>query len=289
MFTKYIISIVYISLRKQNTEQLRTKNKKLYKLLGNARRIKPNNVSIPIKNLSSYEINESCLREGLSHCFVDKNTFIKRNIAGCVNTDVKEDFHEFLRGHIDKFTQNIYHSKDNTVKSLKDIRNNKNIVILSGDKDSSVVIMNKIDYINKVDDMINEGITNGKYEKTIDNTHKDLHNFQSFLQYNFSKHKDYSKLRPVSNQPARLFATAKTHTFFDFNDDITVDNIKLRPIVDQTNTHAHTASKIITDYLQPLAQNEYVINNTLIFADLIKADKLHGNEECVLCCRIFIH
>ena len=156
----------------------------------------------------------------------------------------------YEHGHTNKFTQNIYHSKDNTVKSLKDIRNNENIVILSGDKDSIAVFMNKIDYINKVDDMINEGITNRKYEKTTNNTHKDWHNFQSFLQYNFSKHKDYSKLRPVSNQPARLFATAKTHKFSEFN-DITVDNIKLRPTVDQTNTHTHAASKIISDYLQP--------------------------------------
>ena len=185
------------------------KNKKLYKLLGNARRIKPNNVSIPIKNLSSYEIDESSLREGLSHSFVDKNKFIKRNIAVemehlaicvdvCVNSGVKEDFHEFLRGHTIKFTQNIYHSKDNTVKSIKYIRNNKNIDILSGDKDPSVVIMNKIDYINEVDDMINEGMKTTQITLiricTISNP--------------FSKHKDYSKLRPVSNQPARLFATA---------------------------------------------------------------------------------
>ena len=57
--------------------------------------------------------------------------------------------------------------------------------------------------------MINEGIANRKY--------------------NVSKHKDYSKLRPVSNQSSRLFATAKTHKSSDFN-DITVDNITLRPI-----------------------------------------------------------
>ena len=41
---------------------------------------------------------------------------------------------------------------------------------------------------------------------------------------------------------------------------MTVGNIKLRPIVDQNNTHTHAAPKIISDYLQPLAQNEYVIN-----------------------------
>ena len=40
----------------------------------------------------------------------------------------------------------------------KVIRENRDIVILSGDKDSSIVIMNKKDYNRKIDDMINEGI-----------------------------------------------------------------------------------------------------------------------------------
>ena len=35
---------------------------------------------------------------------------------------------------------------------------NKDIDLLSGDKDSSVVIMSKVDYIKKVTNMINEGI-----------------------------------------------------------------------------------------------------------------------------------
>ena len=33
--------------------------------------------------------------------------------------------------------------------------------------------------------------------------------------------------------------------------------------------------------MQPLADNQYVINNTLIFPDLIKADNLQDNEEYV--------
>ena len=35
-------------------------------------------------------------------------------------------------------------------------------------------------------------------------------------------------MRPVSNQPGRFFATAKTHKFTSLN-DITVENLKLRP------------------------------------------------------------
>ena len=45
------------------------------------------------------------------------------------------------------------------------IRENEDITILSGDKDSSIVVMNKKDYNRKIDDLINEGIQQGKYKK----------------------------------------------------------------------------------------------------------------------------
>ena len=41
---------------------------------------------------------------------------------------------------------------------------------------------------------------------------------------------------PISHQPGRLFVTAKTHKF-DCIYDITLDQLKLRPIIDQTGTY----------------------------------------------------
>ena len=69
-----------------------------------------------------------------------------------------EYFHEYLWKMTNKFTQNIYHTKDYTYCNLRHSIQNNDIVLLAGDKDSSVVVMNKKDYILKVDSMINEGI-----------------------------------------------------------------------------------------------------------------------------------
>ena len=55
-------------------------------------------------------------------------------------------------------------------------------------------------------------------------------------------------MRPVSNQPGRFFATAKTHKFPSSN-DIAVENLKLCPIIDLTGTYAYKTSKVITNYL----------------------------------------
>ena len=69
-------------------------------------------------------------------------------------------------------------------------------------------------------------------------------------------------MRPVSNQPARFFATAKTHKF-ENHSFINLDDLKFRPIIDQSNTNSYNAAKIVSDYLQPLVHNDYVIKGTL--------------------------
>ena len=74
-------------------------------------------------------------------------------------------------------SQNVYHTKDNTFKETHKIRNNNNVVILPGDKDSSVIIMNRSDYTKKVESMLQQGISEGKYIKTEDNILKELKSF----------------------------------------------------------------------------------------------------------------
>ena len=73
-------------------------------------------------------------------------------------------------------------------------------------------------YYEKLETMINEVIKNGIYKKTTDATLHDLKLFQDLLCRNFKHYKDYEKVRPVCNCPARLYASAKSHKFDDIND-----------------------------------------------------------------------
>ena len=68
----------------------------------------------------------------------------------------------------------------------------------------------------------------------------------------------YYEIRPVSNQPARFFVTAKTHKFKSL-EEINVDQIKLCPISDQTGTYLYNPSKVIAKYLKRLAKTEFTI------------------------------
>ena len=182
------------------------------------------------------------------------------NLDKYINASSKENFHEYLRAVTNIITKNIYNDHDNTFKSLTNFGKNENIIVLSADEESCTVILNKADYVNKVNKMIDEGIVRGKYAETSDTTHADLKHFQDFL---------YDEIRPVSNLPARFFVTTTTHKFKSL-EEINVDQLKLRPIIDQTGTYIYNASKVIAKYLKPFAKNEYTINDTLTFPDLVK-------------------
>ena len=59
-----------------------------------------------------------------------------------------------------------------------------------------------------------------------------------------------------------------------------LDDLKFRPIMDQWNTYTYN-TKIVSDYLQPLAHNDYVIKDTHTFAEIIKDDVWDPNKEYV--------
>ena len=60
---------------------------------------------------------------------------------------------------------------------------------------------------------------------------------------------------PVSNQPGRFFSTAKKHKFTSLN-DITVENLKLRRIIDLTGTYTYNTLKFVANYLRPRSKNQ---------------------------------
>ena len=229
---------------------------------------------------------------GLDYSFVDRNKNVKKFLAANmesiayissskVQSTQLEEFHEFLRGYTDIFSKNIFATKDYTYQHLKNLINDDNTVVVRGDKDSSVVIMNKDDYTLKLESMIEEGINKGTYILSDDQTFKELKRFQEFLYRNFRQFEHYDKMRPEHNQPARLYGTAKTHKFSDIK-DVNLQDLKFRPIIDQTGTYTYHAAKVIAEYLKPLCQSEYRISDTQHFAYLAKnLPPLDKDEEDV--------
>ena len=70
--------------------------------------------------------------------------------------------------------------------------------MVSRDKESFVVLIDKTDYQDKLQKMIDDGIKNGIYKVAEDNTIKDLKLFKSFLYRNFRKYELYEEMPPKS-------------------------------------------------------------------------------------------
>ena len=60
-------------------------------------------------------------------------------------------------------------------------------MILSGNKETFTVILNRTDHVINVNAMIDDGISKGKYVATVGNTHQDLRYLQNFLYIHFYK------------------------------------------------------------------------------------------------------
>ena len=87
---------------------------------------------------------------------------------------------------------------------------------------------------------------------------------------------------PKSNQPGKLYDTAKTPKFNSI-EDITLENLKFCPIIAQSGTYTYKAAQVMADYLKPLcSDNDYIIRNTQEFTKLLQQqDPLLPNKECV--------
>ena len=182
-FTSILLKSIEKSLHKERLESFKTKIKKIVNLMRSQKDDTFTNYSVPIINLSSYTLNDSeynQLKFGLNHCFINKDKHIKKDIATNmeslaysaskqVDPSQLENFHEFLRGYTYIFSKNVLSTNDETYKDLKNLIRNSDIGILIGDKDSSVVVMKRSDYIEKLEGMIEEGVKKGTYKKLENN------------------------------------------------------------------------------------------------------------------------
>ena len=204
-----------------------------------------------------------------------------KQTSDCVKAHKLEEYHKFLREYADIFSSNIYNSKDYTYYDLKSLIKNKDIKVLQGNKDSSIIITDSKNSYEKLETMVNEDIKNGIYKKTTDTTLHDLKLFQDFLWGKFKDYKDYKKMRPISNRPARLYVSAKAHKFNNIN-DVNLDQLKFRSFMDQTETYAYNAVQVIFHYLKPFCINGYNMKDNLQFTQLLKdLPPLKDDEEYV--------
>ena len=116
--------------------------------------------------------------------------------------------------------------------------------------------------------MIEDGITDGKYIETSDNTPRHLKRFQDFFIVIFINTEIMNQylhvlisLTVFSLQPKLISLNAL---------NIFLESLKLRPVIDQRGSYIYNASNVIAKYLTPFSKNEFSITDTLTFPELLK-------------------
>ena len=152
---------------------------------------------------------------------------------------------------------------------------NNDIIIQQADKGNNTVILNKTDYIQKMENILGDiskfQEVNFKHsvnkelrhlldiEKIIKNTLKDL-----LENISISK-QDYEKLIPTGSQPGVLYGCTKVHKN-------KIGNCPpLRPILNAIGTPSYNIAKFLVSILEPLTTNEFTIKNSFSFAENIRS------------------
>ena len=153
--------------------------------------------------------------------------------------------------------------------ALKKLSSNKDIVIQKSDKGNSVVLVNREDYLKRMQEMVDDP---SKFEKVSVKEGKD-YNFMKkekstvdqFLSILLSKGSitptQRNNLSPDGPNPARLYGLPKIHKPL-------VDGLpKYRPIISQIGAPMYKIAKFLLSFVQP--SNEYTVKDTFHFVSLL--------------------
>ena len=193
------------------------------------------------------------------------NNIIKLQENGKVT--IKQGFPEQLAAESNKH-RNTFHRSIITPQlrtAAQELRNNQNIVIRKADKSNLYVILDKEDYLTKIDNILSDGSKFKRIEKDSTNSLKkranDLIQVLNADQSGFKLNKivgDYS--------PGYMYGTVKIHKA----------NNPLRPIISQCPTPTYQLAKDLNNIITPFMPTNYSLRSTNDFIDILQTTRPQG-------------
>ena len=162
-----------------------------------------------------------------------------------------------------------------TKSTLQNLRKNKNIVIQKSDKGNSVVIVDKADYLDKMENLLNN---TRKFEKinlkndailnfTINQEKRVVNILKKLFAHNSISEETRRSLKPVGTRPGIMYGLCKAHK--DINDNCP----PFRPILSAINTPTYKLAKFLVPILKSLTSNEYTVKDSFVFvAEIVEYD-----------------
>ena len=166
--------------------------------------------------------------------------------------------------------------------ALKDLQNNDDILISRPDKGAGIVLMNRIDYIDKMTALLSDTTKFKKMDTEKDKTvqiEKSLSRIMRQLkQRQVIDSSEFEQIRPTGTSIPRLYGLPKVHK----------EGLPLRPILDMSNSPYHALAKWLAKKLEPVRRHicKHSLRDTFDFIEKIK-DK-HARSKVVFSRRGFV-
>ncbi|CAB4038649.1 Hypothetical predicted protein [Paramuricea clavata] len=197
-------------------------------------------------------LDERTIEQGINNLTIDEKN------------DIRERISSVIKSAKCPTNRNLSRQEE---KALKDLRNDKEIMITKADKGNAVVIMNRTDYQNHVEEMLKDKNT---YKDITDKRRNPTSKIETDLQQILLKLKDtgylteneYTKLKPFDSFPAALYCLPKIHKVPLVEQDEhfkieTGTDIPFRPINSSIGSPTYEVSKYLARILKHLYNENY--------------------------------
>ena len=159
-------------------------------------------------------------------------------------------------------------------KAIKELRTDKDCLVLTTDKGVALVVIDKIDYTKKMNQLLEDKHTYRLLK--MDPTNKQKNRLINILRRIKSEGRleesTYKKMYPTGTSSPKLYGLPKIHK----------KEIPLRPIVSSQGSVSYGVAKELARILKPLSgNNNHQVLNSREFADEIKKIKLEEGE-CIM-------
>jgi len=159
---------------------------------------------------------------------------------------------------------------------LKNLGRNDNLYISKPDKGNGVVILNRSDYINKMNTILND---NTKFVSVDENAYKLTQRLEArlnktlltFMKSDKINKNTYEKLRAVGSSPGKLYGLPKTHK----------TGVPMRPILSALTCHNYNLAKFLVPLLSPIATSSYTVSDVFSFVKQLQ-DRTDSNKTLMI-------
>ena len=219
---------------------------------------------LPPKDVDKYDVK--CSFELFYRDLVKLNVPLTSEDQDRLRNQLKNISYNYIYSYDFSKQKNIL-SKDEW-KALNDLRSDDSIIITKADKGNGSVIVSRLDYLNKMKQLLSD---NTKFKPLTNNPTKAGED--SLSSYLRKLRKDgliddtvFQKILPGGSSPGVLYGLPKVHN----------TGCPFRPIVSSVNTYNYNLASFLVGILQPISTNQHTVKDSFRFADWAKSYK-HNN------------